>query len=108
PILVVAGLRRCRDHERAEQCKRACDDQRQSAASRRAGISMIADCSLQHRNLQKSPAPIRATIVANNSTKVRPVADATMPTATISLPANAMAGSEHGDVQLATADPRYR
>src|SRR5215475_2182433 len=39
-ILIVAGLRRRRGHERAEQCEDACDDQCRQATSRRADTSM--------------------------------------------------------------------
>jgi hypothetical protein len=49
-------------------------------------------------------APSRATVVAKNSTKVRPVAYATNSTPAPSLGANAKAGSGHRGEHAATAD----
>jgi hypothetical protein len=46
----------------------------------------------------------RATVVAKNSTKVRPVAQATKSTPTPSLRADDKAGSKYGDAHAAAAD----
>ena len=45
--IVVAGLRRCCDQKRTEQCEEARDDQRQSASDRRAGGDSIVHYKLQ-------------------------------------------------------------
>src|ERR1700680_1025708 len=92
-------MRRCCDHERTEQCEDACYDQCQSAAPWRASNSGTVHCNLQHAS-----APSRATVMARNSTKVRPVAHATKSTDTSSLRADDKSGSGYCDEHAAPAD----